>query len=59
MGETGERGKSGESQRGGWKQNPDAVRDNILQAAREVFARHGLSGARIDEIAGAPARRNG
>ncbi|GGC11769.1 hypothetical protein GCM10011363_30510 [Marivita lacus] len=48
MGETGE---SGEQQRGGWKQNPDAVRDNILHAAREVFARHGLSGARIDEIA--------
>lgn len=51
MGEAGQSGKSAESTRGGWKQNPDAVRDNILQAAREVFAQHGLSGARIDEIA--------
>ena len=51
MGEVDQTGKSGESQRGGWKQNPDAVRDNILQVARAVFARHGLSGARMDEIA--------
>lgn len=39
------------SQRRGWKQDPEAVRRNILQVAREVFVRHGLSGARIDEIA--------
>ncbi|WP_010140932.1 alpha/beta hydrolase fold domain-containing protein [Oceanicola sp. S124] len=51
MGEAGQEGKAGDSPRGGWKQDPDAVRGNILQAAREVFARHGLSGARIDEIA--------
>lgn len=37
--------------RTGWKQNPEAVQDNILRVATEVFARHGLSGARVDEIA--------
>lgn len=37
--------------RGGWKQDPDAVRANILEVAREVFAEKGLSGARISEIA--------
>ncbi|MBB95774.1 MAG: lipase [Rhodobacteraceae bacterium] len=42
---------AGDQPRGGWKQNPDAVRGNILKAAREVFAEHGLSGARVDEIA--------
>ena len=36
--------------RGGWKQDPDAVRANILQIAREIFAAKGLSGARIAEI---------
>ncbi|WP_172294334.1 alpha/beta hydrolase fold domain-containing protein [Pseudoruegeria sp. HB172150] len=51
MGETASEGRTGDSQRGGWKQDPDAVRRNILQVAREVFAQHGLSGARIDEIA--------
>ena len=51
MGETVTGGGGGEPQRGGWKQNPDKVRGNILQAAREVFAEHGLSGARVDEIA--------
>ncbi len=34
-----------------WKQNPDAVRANILRVAEEVFAKNGLSGARVDEIA--------
>lgn len=34
-----------------WKQNPEAVRANILRVAREEFARNGLSGARVDEIA--------
>lgn len=37
-------------QRGGWTQNPEAVRENIVQTAREIFARHGLSGARVEEI---------
>lgn len=35
----------------GWKQDPDAVRANILMVATEEFAANGLSGARIDEIA--------
>ncbi|SNR42924.1 TetR/AcrR family transcriptional regulator [Puniceibacterium sediminis] len=34
-----------------WKQDPDGVRANILQVAREAFAQKGLSGTRIDEIA--------
>lgn len=34
-----------------WKQNPEAVRANILRVAEEVFAKNGLSGARVDEIA--------
>jgi acetyl esterase len=34
-----------------WKQDPDAVRAEIMQAAREAFARNGLSGTRIEEIA--------
>ncbi len=34
-----------------WRQNPEAVRRDILAAAREEFALKGLSGARVDEIA--------
>lgn len=34
-----------------WKQDPDAVRANILAVAREAFAQKGLSGTRMDEIA--------
>ncbi|WP_455374112.1 TetR/AcrR family transcriptional regulator [Limibacillus halophilus] len=37
--------------RTGWKQNPEAVQANILRVARKVFAKNGLSGARVDEIA--------
>ena len=37
--------------RGSWKQNPDAVKADILRVARAEFADHGLSGARIQEIA--------
>ena len=37
--------------RRGWKQDPDAVRANILQVAREAFAQSGFSGARIEDIA--------
>ncbi|WP_375689883.1 alpha/beta hydrolase fold domain-containing protein [Pseudooceanicola sp. LIPI14-2-Ac024] len=51
MGEAISGNGSGETQRRGWKQDPDAVRRNILQIAREVFAAQGLSGGRIDEIA--------
>ena len=34
-----------------WKQDPDAVRADILRVATEEFARAGLEGARMDEIA--------
>lgn len=34
-----------------WKQDPEAVRADILQVACEEFAANGLSGGRIDEIA--------
>ena len=37
--------------RSGWKQNPEAVQADILRVALEVFARNGLAGARMDEIA--------
>lgn len=33
-----------------WRQNPDAVRADILATATSVFAEFGLSGARIEEI---------
>ncbi|UYV37833.1 TetR family transcriptional regulator [Rhodobacteraceae bacterium D3-12] len=36
-----------------WTQNPREVRSDILNVAMRVFAKHGLSGARIDEIAAA------
>jgi AcrR family transcriptional regulator len=34
-----------------WRQDPEGVRRNILDVAREAFVEHGLSGARVDEIA--------
>lgn len=34
-----------------WKQDPEAVREDILTVATEEFAARGLSGARIDDIA--------
>ncbi|WP_238364061.1 TetR/AcrR family transcriptional regulator [Mesobacterium pallidum] len=37
--------------RSGWKQNPEAVKQDILQVATEMFAASGLTGTRIDEIA--------
>ncbi len=40
-----------EPQRARWKQDPEGVRANILAVALKEFAEHGLSGARIDEIA--------
>lgn len=36
--------------RTGWTQDPSAVREDILETATQVFAEHGLAGARIDEI---------
>ncbi|PRY76320.1 AcrR family transcriptional regulator [Yoonia maritima] len=38
-------------QRATWKQDPEAVKADILRVAREEFAAHGLSGARAQEIA--------
>lgn len=38
-------------QRARWTQNPDAVRADILRVATDEFARAGLEGARMDEIA--------
>lgn len=35
----------------GWKQDPEAVKADILAVATEEFAARGLSGARIDDIA--------
>lgn len=35
----------------GWKQNPEAVRQDILHAAIAEFAEKGLSTARVDDIA--------
>lgn len=37
--------------RASWKQDPEAVKADILRVARTEFARSGLSGGRIDEIA--------
>lgn len=46
------RGANGQETRsGGWKQDPERVRRDILRVAREAFARSGFSGARVDEIA--------
>lgn len=39
------------SRKNSWKQNPQAVQENILRVAQEIFAKNGLSGARVDEIA--------
>ena len=48
----GEMGASGTAEnRPRWKQDPDAVRADILRVALQEFAANGLSGARIDEIA--------
>lgn len=35
----------------GRKKDPEAAKANILEVATSVFAEHGLSGARVDEIA--------
>lgn len=35
----------------GWKQNPEAVKMDIIKVATEEFAQNGLSGARVNEIA--------
>ncbi|WP_235890616.1 TetR family transcriptional regulator [Martelella alba] len=37
--------------RQGWKQNPEAVKRDIIRVAMTEFAQNGLSGARVDRIA--------
>jgi AcrR family transcriptional regulator len=39
-----------ENQKNGWKQNPERVKRDILNAAMAEFARSGLTGAKIDDI---------
>lgn len=34
-----------------WTQDPEGVKRNILEAAREAFVEHGFAGARVDDIA--------
>jgi acetyl esterase/lipase/AcrR family transcriptional regulator len=46
-----ERTAEPEPSKKGWKQDPDGVRQNILEVARTAFADRGLSGTRIEEIA--------
>ena len=43
--------EAAKSRKAHWKQDPDAVKADILMVATEEFAAHGLSGGRIDEIA--------
>lgn len=44
-------GQKAPAERTRWKQDPDAVRADILRIATSEFARAGLEGARMDEIA--------
>jgi len=39
------------AKRATWKQDPEAVKADILAAARQEFAAHGLTGTRIQDIA--------
>lgn len=43
--------EAGSSPRRSWKQDPDRVRAEIIEVARAAFARKGLSGTRIEDIA--------
>ncbi|MGI9367071.1 MAG: TetR family transcriptional regulator [Rhizobiaceae bacterium] len=43
-------GNAHRARRVGWTQDPSAVREDILDIATQVFAEHGLAGARVDEI---------
>ncbi|SPF78337.1 TetR/AcrR family transcriptional regulator [Pseudoprimorskyibacter insulae] len=40
-----------EKSKSSWKQNPERVKQDILRAAMSEFAKSGLSGAKIDDIA--------
>lgn len=42
--------KQNNKSKNGWKQNPERVKRDILNAAMAEFARSGLSGAKIDDI---------
>lgn len=42
--------ESGGKSRSGWKQDPEKVKRDILDAAMAEFAKSGLSGAKIDDI---------
>jgi AcrR family transcriptional regulator len=42
---------SAQDRRGGWSQDPEGVKRNILEVARAEFVDKGLSGARVNEIA--------
>ena len=44
-------GTTTDSERRGWTQNPDAVKQDILTVAVSEFASNGLSGTRVDTIA--------
>jgi AcrR family transcriptional regulator len=44
-------GAASQRARKGWTQDPDGVRRDILEVAREEFVAHGLAGARVDAIA--------
>ena len=46
-----ETAKNPVNSKAGWKQNPEAVCRDILRVAISEFAKSGLSGARIDDIA--------
>lgn len=43
--------RDGETAKQGWKQNPEAVKRDIVSVAIAEFAARGLSGARVDDIA--------
>ncbi|MFD1696191.1 TetR/AcrR family transcriptional regulator [Roseibium aestuarii] len=49
---TRQKAEAGQTEtKSGWKQNPEAVKADILAVALAEFSRNGLSGARMDEIA--------
>ena len=50
LGETSINAQLQQTKSWSWKQNPEAVKADILAVAREEFAEHGLSGARIKKI---------
>ncbi|MCE2933902.1 MAG: TetR/AcrR family transcriptional regulator, partial [Hyphomicrobiales bacterium] len=44
-------GKTSAPRSHSWTQDPEGVKRNILEAAREAFVEHGFAGARVDDIA--------